>query len=66
MLITPQVANNVGQARMVSDELRKKMKRTEELLDCGTSNALGYTTRGGLWCQDRQSADPNINKPLDK
>ena len=66
VLITPRVANNVGQAKMVSDELRKKMKQAEELLDCGISNALGYTTRGGLWCQERKSPDPNINKPLDK
>jgi len=33
------------------DEFRKKLKEAEELLDCGTSNVLGYTTRRGLWCQ---------------
>ena len=51
---------------MVSDEFRKKLKQTEELLDCGISNALGYTTRGGLWCQEPRSSDTKINKPLDK
>jgi len=52
VLITPRVANNVGQAKTVSDEFRKKLKEAEELLDCGTSNALGYTTRRGLWCRE--------------
>ena len=52
VLITPRVANNVGQAKMVSDEFRKKLKEAEELLDCGTSNVLGYTTRRGMWCLD--------------
>ena len=51
VLITPRVANTVGQAKAVSDEFRRKLKDAEELLDCGTSNALGYTTRRGLWCQ---------------
>ena len=51
VLITPRVANNVGQAKTVSDEFRKKLREAEELLDCGTSNVLGYTTRRGLWCQ---------------
>jgi general secretion pathway protein D len=51
VLITPRVANNVVQSKMVSDEFRKKLKEAENLLDCGTSNALGYTTRRGLWCQ---------------
>jgi general secretion pathway protein D len=51
VLITPRVANNVGQAKLVSDEFRKRLREAEELLDCGTSNALGYTTRRGLWCQ---------------
>ncbi len=66
VLITPRVAHNVGQAKSVSDEFRKKLKGVEELLDCGTSNALGYTTRGGLWCQERKNPDNNINKPLEK
>lgn len=52
VLITPRVANNVGQAKEVSDELRKKLKEAENLVDCGTSNALGYTTRRGLWCME--------------
>ena len=51
VLITPRVANNVGQAKLVSDEFRKRLREAEDLLDCGTSNALGYTTRRGLWCQ---------------
>ncbi len=51
VLITPRVANNVGQTKAVSDELRKKLKEAENLLDCGISNAVGYTTRRGLWCQ---------------
>ena len=51
VLITPRVANTVGQAKAVSDEFRRKLKDAEELLDCGTSNALGYSTRRGLWCQ---------------
>ena len=66
VLITPRVANNVGQAKMVSDEFRKKLKQTEELLDCGTSNALGYTSRGGLWCMQPKNSDTKIDKPLDK
>lgn len=51
VLITPRVANTVGQAKAVSDEFRKKLREAEELLDCGISDALGYTTRRGLWCQ---------------
>lgn len=52
MLITPRLDNNVGQAKMVSDELRKKLQEAENLLECGTSNVLGYTTRRGLWCRE--------------
>jgi general secretion pathway protein D len=66
VLITPRVANNVGQAKMVSDEFRKKMKDVENLLDCGASNALGYTSRGGLWCLQPRSSDTKIDKPLEK
>jgi general secretion pathway protein D len=66
LLITPQVANTVGQAKVVSDELRKKMKQTEDLMDCGISNALGYTTRGGLWCQQPRSLDSKTDRPLDQ
>ena len=66
VLITPRVANNVGQAKMVSDEFRKKLKQTEELLDCGVSNAVGYTSRGGLWCLQPRNSDAKIDKPLEK
>jgi general secretion pathway protein D len=66
LLITPQVANTVGQAKVVSDELRKKLKQTEDLMDCGISNALGYTTRGGLWCKQPRSLDGKTDRPLDQ
>ena len=63
VLITPRVAQNVGQAKMVSDEFRKKLKEAEKLLDCGTSDALGRTTRGGEWCQQPRSADTRTDTP---
>jgi general secretion pathway protein D len=50
LLITPRVANTQGQGKLISDELRRKMGETKDLIDCGTSNLFGYTTRGGLWC----------------
>jgi general secretion pathway protein D len=65
VLITPRVANTVGQAKMVSDEFRKKMKEAENLMDCGISNALGYTTRGGLWCLQPRPLDGKTDRPLD-
>jgi type II secretory pathway component GspD/PulD (secretin) len=50
VLITPRVANNVGQAKAISDELRRKMGEAKDLADCGVANLVGYTSRGGLWC----------------
>lgn len=50
VLITPRVATNVGQAKLVSDEFRTKMREAETLMKCGTSNVLGVSSRGGLWC----------------
>ncbi len=50
VLITPRVANSPNQAKALSDELRQKMGQAKDLIDCGTSNALGNSTRGGLWC----------------
>lgn len=50
LLITPRVANNFNQAKALSDELRRKMGDVKDLMDCGTSNMLGYSSRGGLWC----------------
>ena len=50
VLITPRVANNAGQAKAISDELRRKMSDAQDLADCGTANLAGYTSRGGLWC----------------
>lgn len=66
VLITPRVANNVGQAKMVSDEFRKKLKEAEDLLGCGISNALGYTTRGGLWCLQPGRFEGKIDRQLDQ
>jgi len=66
VLITPRVANNVGQAKVVSDEFRKRMKEAEELLKCGTSNEMGYTTRAGMWClqpTDGLTSSPSISPP---
>ena len=66
VLITPRVAQNVGQAKMVSDEFRKKLKEAEKLLDCGISDALGRTTRGGPWCQQPGSPDTRTDTPPGK
>lgn len=57
LLITPRVANNFNQAKILSDELRRKMGDARELIDCGTSNVFGYTTRGGLWCSQKNTPD---------
>lgn len=69
LLITPRVANNFNQAKMLSDELRKKMGDVKDLVDCGTSNLVGYTTRGGLWCQQKPlQEEPNriISQPTNE
>jgi len=65
VMITPRVANSVGQAKSVSDEFRKKMKEAGDLLDCGTSNILGYSSRGGWWCLQPNRFDGKIDRVLD-
>jgi hypothetical protein len=62
MLITPRVANNFVQAKQISQELQRKMGETKNLLDCGTSNILGYSTRGGLWCMQPGRFEGSIDK----
>lgn len=63
VLITPRVAQNVGQAKAISEELQRKMGQTKDLLDCGTSNVLGMmTSRGGLWCLQARRFDGSIDK----
>ncbi len=59
LLITPRVANNFSQAKHLSDELRRKMGDVKDLVECGISNSLGYTTRGGLWCLNKQNSEGN-------
>ena len=66
VLITPHVANNAGQTKLVSDEFRKKLKEAEELVGCGTSNAVGYATRGGLWCMQPNRFDGKTDKMMDQ
>lgn len=66
LLITPRVANNFNQAKALSDELRRKMGDVRELIDCGTSNVIGNTSRGGLWCLQsgrNDDATDQIKKP---
>lgn len=62
VLITPRVANNVSQAKQISQELQRKMGQTRDLLDCGTSNIFGMTSRGGLWCLQARRFDSAIDK----
>jgi general secretion pathway protein D len=62
LMITPRVANNPNQAKALSDELRKKMGQAKDLLDCGTSNVFGYTTRGGPWCLQPRRFDGSVDK----
>lgn len=62
VLITPRVAHNSGQGKLLSDELQKKMGETKGLLDCGTANLAGYTTRGGLWCMQPRRFEGAIDK----
>jgi len=65
VLITPRVAQNVGQAKALSEELQRKMGETKELLDCGTSGTLGLmTSRGGLWCLQARRFDGAIDKMM--
>ena len=66
VLITPRVAQNVGQAKMVSDEFRKKLRDVEKLLECGIGNAPGVTTRGEPLCQQPRGSDTKANTPLNK
>jgi general secretion pathway protein D len=65
LLITPRVANNLGQGKQISDELRRKMGETRELLDCGTSNLFGYTSRGGPWCLQARRFDGRVDKMME-
>lgn len=62
VLITPRVASNVGQAKALSDELRRKMSEAQDLADCGTANLIGYTSRGGLWCIQPGRLDGKIDR----
>lgn len=63
VLITPRVAQNVGQAKAISDELQRKMGETKDLMDCGTSSVSGLmTSRGGLWCLQARRFDGSIDK----
>lgn len=65
VLITPRVAQNVGQAKALSEELQRKMGETKELLDCGTSGTLGLmSSRGGLWCLQARRFDGAIDKMM--
>lgn len=64
VLITPRVAHNVAQAKAVSDELQRRMGDAKGLLDCGTSNILGMTSRGGLWCLQPRRFDGPIDKMM--
>ena len=63
VLITPRVAHNNAQALSISDEMRRKMGETKELLDCGISGMLGVmTTRGGPWCLQARRFDGAIDR----
>ena len=65
VMITPRVANNFNQAKNLSDELRRKMGQAKDLLDCGTTNLLGYSSRGGLWCLQPGRFDGAIDRTKD-
>ena len=62
LLITPRVVNNTVQAVQITQELERKMGQAKSLLECGTSNVFGYTTRGGLWCLQPGRFDGAIDK----
>jgi general secretion pathway protein D len=66
VLLTPRVANSFSQAKTLSDELRRKMGNARDLIDCGTSNTLGYSTRGGLWCMQPGRFDGAIDRMDEK
>lgn len=62
VLITPRVAHNMGQAKTISDELQRKMGEAKDLLDCGTYNLAGMSSRGGLFCMQARRNDGAIDK----
>ena len=64
VLITPKVAHNFGQAKAISDELQRKMGETKDLLDCGTANLVGFTSRGGFACLQARRFDGAIDKMM--
>jgi general secretion pathway protein D len=64
VLITPRVAKNVGQATQISDELRRKMGNVRDLVDCGTYNLAGMSSRGGLWCLQARRYDGATDKMM--
>jgi general secretion pathway protein D len=64
LLITPRVANNVGQAKQISDEIQRKMGNTKDLLDCGTYNLAGMSSRGGLWCMQARRHNGATDKMM--
>jgi hypothetical protein len=51
---------------MVPDEFRRKLKQVEELLDCGASNALGYTRHGGLMVSPTNKIGHQIRQTVRK
>ena len=63
-MITPRVANNFNQAKILSDELRRKMGNVRDLVDCGIGNVFGNTTRGGLWCAQKGGPERQEGLPL--
>jgi general secretion pathway protein D len=62
LLITPRVAANQTQGKEISQELRRKMGETKDLIDCGPSNLFGYTSRGGPFCLQARRYDGSIDK----
>ncbi len=66
VLITPRVATNVGQTKQISEEFRRKLKEAGDLLDCGTSNSLGYTSRGGWWCLQPNRFEGKTDRQMDE
>lgn len=66
VMITPRVANSFNQAKTLSDELRRKMGNAKDLVDCGTSSVLGYSSRGGLWCMQPGRFDGAIDRMEEK
>jgi len=66
VMITPRVATSFNQAKTLSDELRRKMGNAKDLVDCGTSNVLGYSSRGGPWCMQPGRFDGAIDRMEEK